>query len=942
MNSRNRSASHIAALLLSTALCGSFSGIASAQTAGDPANPETWRTPEYLAQWGLETINAADAYAKGVDGSGVTVGVVDSGFDTNHPEFVGRYVDGITYDPSKPWNIDTDGHGTGVASVIAANRDSIGMHGVAPGATIAMVNVDGDDGFLNDLGAQYGISLLVDRGVRIINNSYGSFPSITDTMTKEDEEYLARSLAVYRRAVAADTLLIWATMNDGRDQPSLEAGLPYLFPELERGWLAVTAVGPDYVPDWANRCGVAKNWCLAAPGGGPGWKWNPSIGDYVWHGVADGIYVAKPDGGYQKTLGTSFAAPHVAGTAALVAQMFPYMTMEQVRQVLLGTAWDVGAPGVDEIFGYGLLDAGKAVLGPGKFDWGDFHAVIDEGESWWENDITGDGGLIKSGNGVLILSGDSTYLGDTRVDSGILVIGGSIASDTFVEANALLSGDGTIFGNVDNHGGVLGGWSRDGGTLTIDGNYRQRQDSWLLVELGAPDGTSRLDVSGTATIEGGSLDIRFGPGGYKGDERHTIITAGSVTGQFEYICSCYAFLDFDLTYDPTNVYLDVARNSVAFADVATTRNGAAVAGGIESLGVNNLFYGIITTLNEEEAAVAFNQLTGEVHASLAGTLVTQSNLISDAASSRLRAAFADAGAPALPVMAFGPDGPELAPATTDRFAVWSQVLGAWGERDGTDNAVGLEHSIGGVLFGGDAAVGDAWRLGVLGGYSQTTFESRQTSSSGSSKNIHLGLYAGAEWGAVALRTGAAYTWHDIETRRAPRFSSYFYDFDGRPTASYDAGTAQVFGELGYRLSAGNLRLEPFAGLAHASVRSDGFAETGSGMGLVSAASTTDVTFTTLGAHAATDFAIGSLGATARGMLGWRHAFGDTVPTSTFAFAGGTPFAIEGLPIATDALAIEAGLDLQIAKAATLGFAYAGQLASKAQDQSFKLDLAVRF
>ncbi|MEI5676964.1 MULTISPECIES: autotransporter domain-containing protein [unclassified Mesorhizobium] len=931
--------SRVAALLLSTALCGSFSGSASAQTSGDPTDPESWRTPEYRAQWGLDFINAADAYAKGLDGSGVMVGLIDGGLDINHPEFVGRYIEGVTFDPSYPWNVDAENHGTSVASIIAANRDGVGMHGVAPGAMIVSANRYGGD----EYGDLYGISMLVERGVRILNNSYGFLRPTTDFTFEEAESGFERELPVYRRAVAEGALLIWATGNEGWSQPAINAGLPFYFPELESGWLAVAAVAPGDMPIWSNRCGVAMNWCLAAPGGGDVWEWDDGGKQWVWIGDRDDILVANAGGGYSKEWGTSLAAPFVAGTAALVAQMFPYMTMEQVRQVLLGTARDVGAPGVDEIFGYGLLDAGKAVLGPGKFDWSDFHAVIDEGKSVWENDITGDGGLMKSGNGVLVLTGDSAYLGDTRIAGGVLAVNGSITSDTLIDPAGTLAGTGTIFGDVDNNGAVYAGWNRDGGTLTIDGNYRQRENTWLVVELGAPDGTSRLDVTGTATIEGGSVDVAFEPGAYGGDARHTILSAdGDVTGQFADVCNCYAFLDFDLIYDPTNVYLDVSRNSVAFADVATTRNGAGVAGGIESLGLDNQLYGIVTTLNADGAAVAFNQLTGEIHPSLAGTLVTQTSLISDAASSRLRTAFADVGTPALPVMAYGPDGPELAPATTDRFAVWSQALGAWGKRDGTDNAAGLDHSIGGVLFGGDAAVGDAWRVGVLGGYSQTTFESPRTSSSGSSKNIHLGLYAGTEWGAVALRTGAAYTWHDIETRRAPRFSSYFYDFDGKPAADYDAGTAQVFGELGYRMTAGNLRLEPFAGLAYASVRADGFAEKGSGMGLFSAASTTDVTFTTLGAHAATDFDIGSLAATARGMLGWRHAFGDTVPTSTFSFAGGTPFAIEGLPIAKDALAIEAGLDLQIAKAATLGFVYAGQVASQAQDHSFKLDLAVRF
>ncbi|MCB8828300.1 S8 family serine peptidase, partial [Escherichia coli] len=109
-------------------------------------------------------------------------------------------------------------------------------------------------------------------------------------------------------------------------------------------------------------------------------------------------------------------APHGAGAAALVKQMFPYMTMDQVRQILLGTAFDIGAPGVDDVYGYGLLDAGRAVLGPGKFDWGDFNVKFDGGQSRWFNDITGAGGLVKSGDGTLLMFGDSTYAGKTRID----------------------------------------------------------------------------------------------------------------------------------------------------------------------------------------------------------------------------------------------------------------------------------------------------------------------------------------------------------------------------------------------------------------------------------------------------------------------------------------------------------------------------------------------
>ncbi|MDX7495607.1 hypothetical protein, partial [Providencia stuartii] len=80
-----------------------FCGTAFAQTAGDPTDPETWRTPEYKAQFWLDYIYANYAYAMGVDGSGVKVGVIDSGLARDHPEFAGRYDEGITVQPDKPW-----------------------------------------------------------------------------------------------------------------------------------------------------------------------------------------------------------------------------------------------------------------------------------------------------------------------------------------------------------------------------------------------------------------------------------------------------------------------------------------------------------------------------------------------------------------------------------------------------------------------------------------------------------------------------------------------------------------------------------------------------------------------------------------------------------------------------------------------------------------------
>jgi outer membrane autotransporter protein len=82
--------------------------------------------------------------------------------------------------------------------------------------------------------------------------------------------------------------------------------------------------------------------------------------------------------------------------------------------------------------------------------------------------------------------------------------------------------------------------------------------------------------------------------------------------------------------------------------------------------------------------------------------------------------------------------------------------------------------------------------------------------------------------------------------------------------------------------------------------------------------------------------------TARGSLGWRHAFGDTAPTTTLAFAGGSPFSIAGAPIAKSAAVVEAGLDFKLSNAATLGLSYGGQFGSGLKDHSARVHLNVAF
>ncbi len=145
------------------------------------------------------------------------------------------------------------------------------------------------------------------------------------------------------------------------------------------------------------------------------------------------------------------------------------------------------------------------------------------------------------------------------------------------------------------------------------------------------------------------------------------------------------------------------------------------------------------------------------------------------------------------------------------------------------------------------------------------------------------------------------------------------------------------------MQAGSVAFELFANLAHMNLNTSGFIEQGGAAALTSASSNTNTTFTTLGLRGSTAFDVNGASLAAKGMIGWRHTFGDATPLSAIQFAsGGSPFTIAGAPIARDAAVIEAGLDYAISPSATLGIAYSGQFGSGVTDQSVTANFNLKF
>ncbi|MBN9135421.1 MAG: autotransporter domain-containing protein, partial [Phyllobacterium sp.] len=172
----------------------------------------------------------------------------------------------------------------------------------------------------------------------------------------------------------------------------------------------------------------------------------------------------------------------------------------------------------------------------------------------------------------------------------------------------------------------------------------------------------------------------------------------------------------------------------------------------------------------------------------------------------------------------------------------------------------------------------------------------------------------------------------------------FGDIAETDTAGYSANTVQLFGEAAYRIETPYAALEPFAAAAYTRLKTSGFTETGGIAALSAPSSSTELTTTTLGLRASRAFTLGhATTLTARGMAGWRHAYGDVTPQAQLAFAsGGDSFDVSGLPVAQDTALVEAGLAYDIGRATTLGLTYTGQFSAGVNDNAVKADLTVRF
>ena len=358
----------------------------------------------FEAQWGLHAINAHVAYGhvnllEGPDvapGTGVTIGLIDTGIDAEHPIFAGKtihqeFLFGAVGDTGEEGS-----HGTAVASIAAGgqNDNPNAAHGVAWGADLAVWAIplgspdnvydpitieelaESDERFAEIFKPVFAWR---DAGgdLDILNLSFG-FEGIIDRYAEEDlRASFSETIATLAQADAAEkTILVWAAGNqngdrcgfgvehcvDGRIEAVSVGILPGLLAymeELQGHSIAVVALTPDGggIASFSNRCGIASDFCIAAPG---------EEVRFAYYGPDDEVDGIR---GYGEGGGTSFAAPMVSGGLAVMKHLFrDQLANEELVTRIFLTADNTGIYADRDIYGNGRMDLGAATSPVGVLD----------------------------------------------------------------------------------------------------------------------------------------------------------------------------------------------------------------------------------------------------------------------------------------------------------------------------------------------------------------------------------------------------------------------------------------------------------------------------------------------------------------------------------------------------------------------------------------------
>ncbi|WP_299227698.1 S8 family serine peptidase [uncultured Campylobacter sp.] len=1064
-----------ACLLLSGTCLGAYT------ETGMLGNTSSWESDEYKKDWGLTSMNASTAYALGFDGSGVKIGVMDSGVLLSHPEFGGGRInivkssgvydkDGMRYPDTKYGNspfkagssseydetnkgefkkgekFDIDGswqagvndsHGTHVSGTMAASRDGNGMHGVAYKSNLYSANTGGNDGMTYGPNQDYnfflkGYNALADAGVRVINNSWGSNRkvnsaysgatgyrpssglrhineyntnirdtiSVTETNNAKDHMYLKdlnaakkayyqfvtkgeKSFidAAYEVAVKRQVIQVFTAGNRSLMAESFtRAALPYFRPDAEKYWVNVTGQNGTWgYPNGSNAngevsdaqrfnlAGNSKWWTIAAP-----------AADIY----SSTVNLKTKKASYASWGGTSMAAPHVSGALGVIFQRYPYMNAAQVRDTMLTTArqttlraghegqplerWGSDGLGVpSKVWGWGILDLGKAMFGPGQF-LGNFDITMDQ-DDIWSNDISDkaikfrkiedqneaavwaarkavlaskqnlspeekaeltfetarekaraeraaqgyEGALIKRGSGTLTLTGDNTFTGTTTIYSGrISALNQSIGKSKHIDV-------------------------QNGGELEIlhSAVYRiPERNGWRSVSKASDATTVKATINsgGAFVVNDGvnNLNLSFKQGSllragqvHTSDLQNLVDNPGSkkiltATGTFSganlaSTQDSYAFFKTSKEEaSGSNLRLSI-QSGTSMQDFALSSSQRAFA----DLLVANRGSGIYTQIlgsNHAQAREYYSAFANDAEFAAANNSAINSIMMASIVKNR-------GGANAVNI------------DKDTRFWIFS---GTNRIKSDKDTGIGKLHSDSFVnLIGIDSLIGDSSSVGVFVGAGRTDDKISGTKEV-KSKDFHSGIYSNIGFEPVKFSFGAIYSKYDRDRKLISSVSPIAYEYVGSNASSLSA-FAQV-SYMGFS-NADSFSVEPYAGVSHTRTKIDNVSNS-----LIRIENKTrNLQAVSIGIKPSVPFRIGGVGLRASADVAYNRFFSDKQPQAYLYVngLGGTQLKGEKLQNLTTA---EAGIEASLSSRATLKLSYVGAYGSDIKSNGIGLRFRLEF
>jgi len=613
------------------------------------------------------------------------------------------------------------------------------------------------------------------------------------------DEYIARV-----NSYVGDNLYIWPAGDaKGNKNPSLQGGLPYFENSLEKSWINVVALAnksgttglewKDLEP--LSNAGVAKYWTITA---------------------------VSEDGTSAK------AAENVAKVAGQLYEKFPGMKMNMIREIILSTATDIGALGVDDIFETGLLNGAKALGGPVYIN---DKIVVPASKTWEFSNYIRGGRLEKEGAGKLILKGDAGFYSwqNTEINGGILDIRGRHSSGIKIgSTGTLITNSNTKIGKDVINKGIL---KNVGKGAIIEGNYTAEYGSVTEAEIG-----TKLIVKGTVKIDGRERNQTLGStlrvlnNNYvtAAPTTATVIEAEKgIEGKFEKVetdelingkventeNSIKATISRKNVEDYVNNLSDsdeMQKNTAKNVEVSFKELDKKIEEGNVDVSKFALSAAKLQKNSLSSSSSALDSLSGQIYASAQALTFQQSQTVNKDLSNRL-------------VMLGTLDN------VGDKFGLWISGIGASGKLKQDGYAEGKTKVYGGQV-GIDKKFGENLILGTVLSYSKGNVKFNRHGGKSDSDNFGISLYgrAGNNDNPLYVQGRVGIGFVNSEVKRDIILSA---NDISRAKIEHNDKVISGYLETGYDVKKGDFVFTPFVGISHDTVQRGAFNEENSQFGL---------------------------------------------------------------------------------------------------------------